>query len=120
MKPMMRLAIVPLCFALAGCLTTDEPAPASNQPAQPAAAASPAPAPDKPAAAPGQRRSQPAATRGANAPPVPPQASEPPTDPIMEIRQTCWSQGNANKSFKSLEARADWVNKCITDKTKAL
>jgi hypothetical protein len=114
---MMRAAALLLCFALAGCLTTDEPAPAA-QPAQSTAAAPP-PAPEKPA--PAQRRGAPAATRGANAPPVPAQQpQEGPVDPVLEVRQTCWSQGNANTSFKNIEARADWVNKCITDKLKTL
>ena len=110
----MRAVTLALCLTLAGCLTTDEPAPAAP-PAQPTAAAPP----DTPP--PAQRRGAPAATRGAAAPYVPPpQASEPPTDPILAIRQTCWSQGNANTSFKSLEARADWVNKCIGDRMKTL
>ena len=39
---------------------------------------------------------------------------------MLEVRQTCWAQGNANTSFKNIEARADWVNKCITDKLKTL
>ena len=109
----MRAVTLALCLTLAGCLTTDEPAPAAP-PAQPTAAAPP----DTP---PPAQRGAPAATRGAAAPYVPPpQASEPPTDPILAIRQTCWSQGNANTSFKSLEARADWVNKCIGDRMKTL
>lgn len=116
----MRLAMLPLCLALAGCLTNEEPAPAAATPppTQPSAAA-PAAAPEKPA--PAQRRAAPAAARASNAPPAPPpQPAEEPVDPILQIRQTCWSQGNANKSFKSLEARADWVNGCITEKMKAL
>jgi hypothetical protein len=115
---MIRVATLLLCFALAGCLT-NEPTPAAQQPAQPTAAA-PAAAPDKPA--PGQRRGAPAATRGANAPPAPPQQAQdqPPVDPVLEVRQTCWAQGNANKSFKNIEARADWVNNCIAEKNKAL
>ena len=115
---MMRAAVLLLCFTLAGCLT-NEPAPTAPQPAQPTAAAPP-PAVDKPA--PGQRRGAPAATRGANAPAVPPQQAQdqPPVDPVLEVRQTCWAQGNANTSFKNIEARADWVNKCITDRLKTL
>ncbi len=50
----------------------------------------------------------------------PQQPQEGPVDPVLEVRQTCWSQGNANTSFKNIEARADWVNKCITDKLKTL
>jgi ABC-type uncharacterized transport system auxiliary subunit len=107
---MMRIAAPLLCLALAGCLT-NEPAPpvAQTPPAQPAATATP----DKPE--PPQRRAAPAATRGANAPAVP---VEPAPDAVMEIRQTCWSEGN--KLRVSVEARADWANKCIADKTREL
>jgi hypothetical protein len=118
----MRLAaILTMCLALGGCLTTDEPAPAANTSASPAAGAAPA-TPDKPAAAPAQRRAAPAATRGSNPPPAPPPqpAATEPVDPVLEVRQTCWSQGNNNKSFKNIEARADWVNACIAEKMKAL
>jgi len=121
MKLMRLAAILTMCLALGGCLTTDEPAPAANTSAAPAAA--PAATPDKPAAAPAQqRRAQPAAARGSNPPPAPPPqpAASEPVDPALEIRQTCWSQGNNNKSFKNIEARADWVNACIADKMKAL
>ncbi len=116
---MIRAAALLLCFTLAGCLTSEPAPPAATQPAQPTAA-TPPPAADKPA--PGQRRGAPAATRGANVPPVPPQQAQdqPPVDPVLEVRQTCWAQGNANTSFKNIEARADWVNKCITDKLKTL
>ncbi len=118
---MMRSAGLLLCFTLAGCLT-NEAAPPAAQPAQPTqpTAATPPSAP-APSTAPAQRRGAPAATRGANAPPVPPpQAEEGPVDPVLQVRQTCWAQGNANKAFKNIEARADWVNKCITDKLKTL
>ena len=111
----MRLVAIVLCLTLTGCLTTDEPAPAVNPSAPPASTS----APDKPA--PAQRRPQPAAVRGANAPPVPPpQTEEAQVDPVMEIRQMCWSQGNANKAFRTVEARADWVNACVAEKLKAL
>jgi hypothetical protein len=113
---MKRVVALLLCLTLAGCLTNEEPAPAV--PAAPTAAAPP-PAPEKPA--PAQRRGAPAAARGTSTPYVPPQtASEPQLDPVLEVRQTCWSQGNANTSFKNIEARADWVNKCIADKLKTL
>jgi hypothetical protein len=117
----MRLAaILTMCLALGGCLTTDEPAPAANTSASPAAGAAPA-TPDKPAAAPAQRRAAPAAVRGTNAPPAPPpQPADPAVDPVLQVRQECWSQGNNNKSFKNIEARADWVNACIGEKMKAL
>jgi hypothetical protein len=116
----MRLAaILTMCLALGGCLTTDEPAPAAGTSASPTATA-PA-TPDKPAAAPAQRRAQPAAVRGSNPPPpAPPQPADPAVDPVLQVRQECWSQGNANKSFKNIEARADWVNACIGEKMKTL
>lgn len=120
---MMRAAALLACFSLAGCLT-NEPAPPAAQTAPQPAAATPAPtaAPAAvPDSKPAPRRGAPAATRGANAPPVPtPQPEEGPVDPVLQVRQTCWSQGNANTSFKNLEARADWVNKCITDKLKTM
>lgn len=111
----MRPVTLLLCLALAGCITTDDPAQTTAQPAPAAAAAAP-PAPDKPAIAPGRRPAQ--ATRGSTAPPAPPPEAEPETDPVLAIRQTCWAQGSTNKSLRTLEARADWVNKCIVDKTK--
>ena len=115
----MRAAALLLCFTLAGCLT-NEPEPSAPPPAQPTATTPP---PAALATVPAQqRRGAPAATRGANVPPVPPQQAQdqPPVDPVLEVRQTCWAQGNANTSFKNIEARADWVNKCITDKLKTL
>jgi hypothetical protein len=110
----MRPVTLLLCLTLAGCITTDDPAQTTAQPAPAAAAATP-PASDKPAPAPTRRPAQ--ATRGSTAPPAPPPEEEP-QDPVLAIRQTCWSQGSTNKSLRTLEARADWVNKCIADKTK--
>jgi hypothetical protein len=43
--------------------------------------------------------------------------AEPTPDAVMEIRQTCWSEGNKLRSL-SPEARADWVNKCVADKRR--
>jgi len=120
----MRVLPLALCLALTGCITTDEPAPAANtsappptagSSAPPANAAAPPPASDKPAAAP-RRPAQ--ALRGTSTY-VPPPETEPPTDPVLVIRQTCWSQGNVNKTLRTPETRADWVNKCVADKTKA-
>jgi type IV secretory pathway VirB10-like protein len=115
---LIRLVAIPtICLVLAGCLTTNEPAPAANPSAAPTASA--APAANQPAASPATRAPH-AAARASNAPPpAPPEPAEP-VDPILQIRQTCWSLGNANKSFKNIEARADWVNACIADKMKTL
>ena len=115
---MRVIAVLLLGLTLNGCLTTDEPAPQANAPAaQPSAATPPATA--TPSDKPAQRRTAPAAARGANAPAAPPTSTDLPPDMVLEVRQICWGEGNKLRSL-SPEARADFVNKCVTDKSKAL
>ena len=109
----MRLLILPLCLALAGCLTSPNPAPSSEQPAAAPAASDAAPATQP-------RVNQ--ALRGSSPPPKP---APPELDPqytaeqrLLMIRQICWSQVDKNRGLKTVEARADWVDKCIVDKRK--
>ena len=121
----MRVVALLLCLTLTACLTSKEPNPGADQSAPPTAAPTAAtpPASGTPpaASAPPPRRSAPQALRGAAPPPAPSPEPEPEvvTDPVLEARQICWSQGNKNRAL-TLEARADWVNKCIADKTKAM
>ena len=117
---MMRAAALLLCFTLAGCLTNEAGAGGAT------AGTSPPQQLRRRRAAPQCPRSSGAARLPRRAAPTyrrcPPQQAQdqPPVDPVLEVRQTCWAQGNANNSFKNIEARADWVNKCITDKLKTL
>jgi hypothetical protein len=114
---MRAIALLLLGLTLTGCLTTDEPAPQANAPAAQPSAATPAvtaPPSDKPA----QRRAAPAAARGASAPAVP-QSTDLSPDAVLEVRQICWAEGNKLRSLTT-EARADFVNKCVADNSKAL
>ena len=115
----MRAAMLLLCLTLAGCITT------ADDPAHPTDGSKPAATPAQPAApnatpATPPRRAPAQALRGSSAPPATAPEPEPQTDPVLAIRQTCWSQVDRNKTLRTLEARADWVDKCIADKSKAL
>jgi cell division septation protein DedD len=123
----MRAIALMLCLALAGCggmsaVTDDSPvqvAPVSAPASAPGAAETPAAPPSSAPAAP-QRRT-PQALRGTSAPPAPPPSAEPALSTeqqVLAIRQGCWSAADRNRALKGLEARADWVSKCIADKTK--
>ena len=72
-----------------------------------------------PAAIAPPRRAAPRRCAATSAPPAPSPEPQPYTDPVLQIRQTCWAQGRQEPGAATLEARADWVNKCIADKTKA-
>lgn len=117
----MRIALLMIVLALAACRTTDEPAPTATPaapPAGPASAATPAASPPETPA----RRGAPQALRGSPPPPVSAPQPEPALsteEQVLAIRQGCWSAVDKNRAIKTLEARADWVSKCIADKTKA-
>ena len=105
-------------------VTDDSPgqaAPVSAPAAAPAAAEMPPAPPPSATAAPPRRSNQ--ALRGTSAPPAPPPSAEPALSTeqqILAIRQGCWSAADRNRALRGIDARADWVNKCITDKTKEL
>jgi len=115
----MRLLIVPLCLALAGCLTSPDPAPSSEQPAAAPAASTAAPA-SAPAPASQPRANQ--ALRGSSPPPKPrPPELDPqytPEQRVLLIRQVCWSDADKQKQLRgNLDGRVAWVEKCIATKT---
>ncbi len=111
----MRLLILPLCLALAGCLTSPDPAPSSEQPAAPPVASDAAPAAQP-------RANQ--ALRGSSPPPKPAPEAEPGLSSeqrILLIRQICWNDADKQRQLRgNLDARVTWVEKCIADKRKQL
>ena len=114
----MRVVTLALCLTLAACRTTGDPAQSASPSVAPAA--SPTVAEPVPPPAPAPRRGAAQATRGSAPPAVPSAEPEPPAvDQILAIRQMCWSEVDKNRAIKALEARADWVSKCIADKSKA-
>ena len=113
MSAFMRVATLPLCFLLAGCLATgDQPTPQTVAPAPAATVVAPPPPARTPAGSGGGPRggATTAAARG--------EPEEVPPDPVIQARTDCWMAVEHQKGLKGLDQRIAYVDKCVADKTK--
>lgn len=118
----MRLAVLPLCFAFAACSgmsALQDPAPSTEQAVPPAAAASTVAPSVPPSAQPAPPRRASQSVRGSIYTP-PAQPTEPEVDPVLAIRQHCWSSVDRQRQVRGIDARVDWVEKCIAERSKGL
>jgi hypothetical protein len=110
----MRLAVLLLCLAVAGCASTGSDD-ALNAARPAAAAAAPETAGEPPAPVPASPR--PASATAAEKPAAPPMT---PAQRLTQARVDCGRKGEQDRSAaRNIDRRAALVDKCVTDKTKA-
>jgi hypothetical protein len=127
----MRVAIVLLCLGLAACAGTDAaidaiatPVPAATPTAAPAdPAAQPAAAPaTQPAPAPSRRARANPAGRNTTGPAIPDEKTQDAADDGPMTREKasgqCWMRAEANRRDASIDARNEFVSKCVADTLK--